>query len=402
MLHRTVYICDWLPPDFGAVGQYSLQFARERAIGGQHVVLVGLSSRRESIERQPLGSGLLEVIRIRARTYDRSNFTTRLLWTIQTNCRLLRHAWSQIKSADEILFTGSPPFLLHFLAPLNLLLRKRLVYRITDFHPECLMAERQHVPSWLRAIYKLTLFWRRRVHHFEVLGEDQGRRLREIGIPRSRFELKRDPSPIRITPHTKPLPIPPELQGYVILLYSGNFGVAHDHETFLNGYRLHHQTGPGRVALWLNAVGTKADLVEQSIRRLGLPIHRSRPVTLETLPRLLVTADAHLITLRDPFVGFVLPSKVYACIQSGRDVLYVGSERSDIDLLCRESLAPSAYQRIPVGDLVGVARALEILAERPTRAAAPHACSSTGPTFSHLVHTSSNILQTHFDIGTPK
>jgi len=42
--------------------------------------------------------------------------------------------------ADEILFTGSPPLLLHWIAPLNVLLRKRLIYRITDFHPECLMA----------------------------------------------------------------------------------------------------------------------------------------------------------------------------------------------------------------------------------------------------------------------
>ena len=28
-MHRLVYLCDWLPPDFGAVGQYSLLFARE-------------------------------------------------------------------------------------------------------------------------------------------------------------------------------------------------------------------------------------------------------------------------------------------------------------------------------------------------------------------------------------
>ena len=37
-----VYICDWLPPDFGAVGQYSLMFATELAEQGQHVALVGL------------------------------------------------------------------------------------------------------------------------------------------------------------------------------------------------------------------------------------------------------------------------------------------------------------------------------------------------------------------------
>jgi hypothetical protein len=29
MQQRLVYICDWLPPDFGAVGQYAMLFARE-------------------------------------------------------------------------------------------------------------------------------------------------------------------------------------------------------------------------------------------------------------------------------------------------------------------------------------------------------------------------------------
>ena len=56
------------------------------------------------------------------------------------------------------------------------------------------------------------------------------------------------------------------------------------------------------------------------------------------LASLLVTADAHLITLSDAFVGFVAPSKVYGCIESRRPILYVGSDRSDVDLLCRETV----------------------------------------------------------------
>src|SRR5262249_2967654 len=150
-------------------------------------------------------------------------------------------------------------------------------------------------------------------------GEDQRCRLREIGIPLQRIILKRDPSPVEIPTDVEPLPCPPELDGLVVLLYSGNFGVAHEHETFVEGYRRHHRTGSGRVGLWLNATGAKADLVEHAVRAANLPIYRSRPVPLEQLPRLLMSADAHLITLQDAFVGFVVPSKVYGCIQSGRD-----------------------------------------------------------------------------------
>jgi len=190
---RLLYICDWLPPDFGAVGQYSLGFARELSAGGKDVVLAGLSSTADSIEVANFGNGRLEILRFKGIQYDRSNLLKRAFWTMRTNLRLIVRLRRHLVSADEILFTGSPPFLLHFLAPLNVLLRKRLIYRITDFHPECVMAGRERVPRMLNWLYALTLFWRKRVDIFEVLGEDQRRRLLEIGIPSQRIRLKRDP-----------------------------------------------------------------------------------------------------------------------------------------------------------------------------------------------------------------
>ena len=47
---RLVYICDWLPPDFGAVGQYAVLFAREWARDGWDVTLVGLTSGKSSCQ----------------------------------------------------------------------------------------------------------------------------------------------------------------------------------------------------------------------------------------------------------------------------------------------------------------------------------------------------------------
>ena len=81
------------------------------------------------------------------------------------------------------------------------------------------------------------------------------------------------------------------------------------------------------------------------------------------LARLLVTPAAHLITLRDEFVGYVLPSKVHACIESGRQILFIGSAESDVDLLCRERMPRDSYRRVPVGDAAGVAQALEAIAD---------------------------------------
>jgi hypothetical protein len=392
-MHRLLYLCDWLPPDFGAVGQYGLLFARERAAAGEDVVLAGLSSTASSVTEESVGQGRLRVVRRRAALYDRADLRTRALWTARTNLGLLWRARRWLLRADEVLITGSPPFLLHCVAPLAALLRKRLTYRITDFHPECLIAEVSEsgvsagappgrVPRWLRAFHRLTLALRRRVDRFEVLGEDQRRRLLAQGIPAARIVLKRDPPPVAIAAGTAPLPPPPELRGRCLLLYSGNLGVAHDYQTFVAGYRLHHRRGSGRVGLWLNATGARADACEQALRAEGLAVARSRPVPLGDLPRLLLAADAHLITLRDAFVGYVLPSKVYGCLAAGGDVLYVGSRGSDVHLLCSRALPASGYRQVEVGDAEGVAQALEAIADRAAARAARTTAVAAAPAVS--------------------
>jgi hypothetical protein len=98
---------------------------------------------------------------------------------------------------------------------------------------------------------------------------------------------------------------------------------------------------------------------------LGLPFHRSKPVPLEKLPGLLKAPDAHLVVLKDSFVGFVMPSKIYACLGSGKPLIFVGSANSDVDLLSRKSGVP--YWRVPCGDPKGLSAAFEALADRSVR-----------------------------------
>jgi hypothetical protein len=360
---RLVYLCDWLPPDFGAVGQYAVHFAREWAGDGWGVTLVGLTSsqsEREPVE--PVEEGTLEVIRVHRPTYQKQKFALRVVWTVLSNLLLLRAAFGAILRADMVLFTGSPPLMLHFIAPLNLLLRRQLIYRITDFYPECMIAETGRCGLGLNLLLYLTNFWRRRINAFEVLGIDQARRLAEIGVKEKRIHLKRDPSPVRFKSGLDSLMLPDELRGGAgVILYSGNWGVPHDAKTFIDAYTAYMAKSGLGLRFWLNAMGAKADYVEREVRSRGLPIHRSNLVSLEELPRLLLAADVHLITLRDPFVGYVLPSKVHACIESGKKILFVGSERSDVHLLASSALPTADYIRIDTGDVDGLANALHAM-----------------------------------------
>src|SRR5262249_31500568 len=211
----------------------------------------------------------------------------------------------------------------------------------------------------LDLLLRLTNFWRRRIDAFEVLGVDQARRLAEIGIAEKRIQLKRDPSPVRFKSGLDTLRIPEELRGGAgIILYSGNWGVPHDAKTFIDAYTAYMAKSGLGLRFWLNAVGAKADYVERELRSRGLLIHRSRLVSLEELPRLLLAADVHLITLRDPFVGYVLPSKIHACIESGKKILFVGSDRSDVHLLASRALPAGRYYRVDVGDVESLVHSL--------------------------------------------
>ena len=95
MTKRLVYICDWLPPDFGAVGQYAVLFARQWASEGWAVTLVGLTSGPSSRQAaEPVGDGSLEVLRIHRRTYKKQKFVARLVWTVVSNVLLLARSIS--------------------------------------------------------------------------------------------------------------------------------------------------------------------------------------------------------------------------------------------------------------------------------------------------------------------
>jgi hypothetical protein len=360
--NQLFYVVDWLPPDFGAVGQYGAIFARNLAIAGRDVRLIGLTTDDTSTTREELPNGKsFEITRIQSSNYVKSQFIQRLLWTFCANIRIVYEVIRDFRSYKaEVVFTGAPPFMLFFIMIVKVIRRARLVYRITDFYPEVLIAELGRRP-WLLAIERLTWFLRRRVDAFEVLGDDQRAILIAGGIAADRIYLKPDVSPAEIRGDEIPVDTPIPLKGLQILLYSGNYGVAHDSITVVGGLIRHHNEGAGTFGLWLNATGSKADLVEQQLREAGIPVVRSQPGPLEDLPRLLVRADAHLISLRPEFSGIVLPSKVHGCIASRRPILFVGPTSSDIHMLCLNGGLP-AYEHVDVGDLDGFTAALDRLA----------------------------------------
>jgi hypothetical protein len=362
--NQLFYVVDWLPPDFGAVGQYALILAREMVQSGRKVSLIGLTSgARETGREFSVHGGILEITRLPSEHYKKSALFKRLIWSLRNNFKLI---WEVIRDprsrGAEILFSGSPPFMLFFAVFVKLLRGARLTYHITDFYPEVIIAARGRRSLPLALLQKITWFLRKQVDVFLVLGEDQRRLLLAGGIAPGRIVLKRYGSPIVITGREKPAPRPTELSTRKLLLYSGNYGVAHEIDTVVKGLIQHHQKGSGSFGLWLNATGSGVESVIAPLRAARIPIALSDPVVLDQLPHLLAAADAHLVTLRPSFSGLVVPSKIYGCLDSGRPILFVGPKSSDVHLLCMQAKG-TAYEQVEPGDIAAFAAALERLAD---------------------------------------
>jgi len=182
------------------------------------------------------------------------------------------------------------------------------------------------------------------------------------GISPHKIVLKRDVSPVSVSPQSVSVPPPAEIAGRKTLLYSGNYGLAHEVDTVVDGLREHHRDGKGTFGLWLNASGSAVPQLTTLLRAAGIPFAQSLPVPLEQLSNLLTSPDVHLITLRQQFAGYVVPSKIYGCLLSGKPIVFVGPESSDIHLLCTEQNG-LIYERVEPGDSKGFARALDRLAQ---------------------------------------
>ena len=335
----TTIVCDWIPPEFGAVGQYMHVRSLQLASQGRDVALVGLGRQKAEADHTHIGQGHLSIVRVDARSSatPKTGLLTRGLWAMRMNVRLIMATHRALKGRGQgdLVVTGSPPFLSSLMIMINALLwRQHLIYRITDFYPETILASGQ--ASWIRFLAPVFKAIRARADQFEVLGRDQERRLMEDGFAASRITLVRDGSPVKFDPGMQPLESPFE-PGARILLYSGNLGVAHPIDVFCEAYRRHIQSGSNRVRLWVNGIGARVKDVAAFCRKHDLPLHVSGPVDLDRLGRLLITADAHLVLLGDAYWGYVLPSKIYACLESGKPILFVGPAESDVALLLREA-----------------------------------------------------------------
>jgi len=151
-------------------------------------------------------------------------------------------------------------------------------------------------------------------------------------------------------------------------LYAGNLGEAHGFREILAA--LPHLPNDWTVRFAVR--GAKAEALAEAAPRAargnaGAKLEITGYVSEEQTPRLLAAARVHLITMSPDWSGVVVPSKLYGCVRTGRQVLFIGPEDSDT----AEEIRSNAWGAVLPPGACGesVAQAILELAARPTSGA---------------------------------
>ena len=155
----------------------------------------------------------------------------------------------------------------------------------------------------------------------------------------------------------------------LVLLYSGNLGLAHDLET-IEGTMLRLRNEP-RFRFLFVGTGGKREQLAAFLRDNRIENVEMRPfVARDKLSEGLAAGDIGLVTQTDASCGALVPSKVYGILAAGRPLLFIGPANATPALLIARH---GCGWRFDCGDVEGVTALLLYLAQRPdvvTRAGA--------------------------------
>jgi glycosyltransferase involved in cell wall biosynthesis len=285
---------------------------------------------------------------------------------------LLWRAW-RLPRHDVVVLLTDPPLLLTLGPWIRWIKGSRLVHWAQDVYPEVaeelgVIRRRGLLAGALRCVANFAL---KRFDVVITVGDCMKAVMLGRGIDPSRVKVIRnwsDPGLIR--------PLPPNenafrqrhaAPGEFVVMYSGNFGLAHIFEPVLDAAAALREQAL-RVRFLMVGSGPRFDAVKAQAQRRGLDnVSFLPPVPREQLAESLSAADAHVVTMRDGLCGLVVPSKIYGVMAAGRPVIFLGPSDSEAALTvkreqCGATLAPH--------DAAGLARVIREWAASPDTAMA--------------------------------
>jgi colanic acid biosynthesis glycosyl transferase WcaI len=356
ILVKVLLVNQFFWPDSAATSQILTEFARYLAEQGHEVFVICGPDGYAAPFAEGSPPPVEKIIRTPSLTFSRGvsarvlSYISFALWAIGYGFRVPR---------PDLVVTLTTPPLLSLVGTLLRTFRgsRHFIWEM-DVYPDVAIdlgvLKRR---SWLtRAIGKLADFARMKADGIIVLGECMRDRLIARGIPESKLHLAENWADGNLVQ-----PVPPQNDGKLCVLYSGNLGLAHDVDT-ITGVMERLRNDDRFRFVFLGAGIRRKPLEEWCMERQLDSVQFFPYQSREHLSRSLGSGDIGLVTLLPACTGSVVPSKTYALMAAARPILFIGS-RTAMPARIVERYA--CGWQIEAGDVEGLIALLGRLAENP-------------------------------------
>jgi len=241
----------------------------------------------------------------------------------------------------DIVMIGTSPPLLPFVSLLACKLRGfPYVYLCNDYFPNTAVLSGWMKEGWLSRFFKsLNLYSLKKASAVVAIGRDMKELLVKDGISAGKIEIISNwanPNEIKPLPKINPVSNRYLLNQYFVLMHSGNFGLVQDFDFLLEIAKALQDEE--KIRLVFVGGGALKKQIQEKAKKMKL----SNVVFLDFQPRekiseTFASADIHLISLKRGLAGNSVPSKTYSLLPSGRPILGLLEEKSEIARMIKEA-----------------------------------------------------------------
>ena len=151
------------------------------------------------------------------------------------------------------------------------------------------------------------------------------------------------------------------LKNQFVVCYSGNLGRAHEFDTLLAAAE-HLKEEPVFTFLIIGS-GAKMEALRKAVSQRALDSFHFLPYQpRDALEDSLAAADIHLVSLLPVLEGFIVPSKLYGILASGRPLIFIGDTDGDTGRIIQRAQCGVC---VAVGDSQGLTNRLRKIAADP-------------------------------------
>jgi glycosyltransferase involved in cell wall biosynthesis len=299
----------------------------------------------------------VEIVRVRSTAYERSRLSRRALNYLTYVVGVI---WKGMfaRRPDLVVCMTDPPFIGAMARIVAARFRVPLLVIAQDVFPEiAVKLGRLRNPFVVRSLGLLVDSALRSADRVVAIGETMKRRLEEKGVQPDRIRVIPnwvDVTRVRPAPRDNPWAREHRLTKRFVVMHSGNVGHAQDLDTLIRACTFLRDLDA--LAVRIIGGGARREELIQLARRLAAENVRFmawQPYELRSLS--ISTADIHVVGLARGLAGYVVPSRLYGVLATGRPVIAAAEPESETaQLVARVGCGVV----VPPGDPFALARAI--------------------------------------------